>query len=76
MDTYELEAIPCLVSDGKGYPDIYSLWTENDDGDSQWKSLRRLAQSGWDLVAVTPLTWDGNTRQLLFTFKRLRPALR
>ncbi len=52
-------------------PPVDMLWEEQGrDGRTTVDDLNDLAAEGWELVAVTPILTDANTRQLLFSFKR------
>jgi hypothetical protein len=52
-------------------PDVGALWEEHGrDGRTAIDELNDLGAEGWELVAVTPIDTDANTRQLLFTFRR------
>ena len=86
MIKWELAARYALIEDGEPS----SIWTKKDKGGStEWDSLLKLANEGWELVSVTPVTsatyywqlygvrdaggWASSTRCLLYTFKRPKP---
>ena len=48
------------------------VWTRKDKntGKTDFDKLQELSAQGWELVSVTPITFTGSTRELLYTFKR------
>lgn len=48
------------------------IWRKKkeDTGKTAWEELNALANEGWELVSVTPVTCSENTKYLLYTFKR------
>ncbi len=52
-------------------PDVAALWEKRREDDTTgYDELMNYANDGWELAIITPIIADGNTRQLLFTFKR------
>ena len=62
------------VAIGGPRPELSKLWTEKNKktGKTEWDVLQELANDGWELVSVTPITYGGGTGQVLYTFKRLK----
>ena len=48
-----------------------NLWlVKGKDGKSEFDLLRDQSAEGWELISTTPINRDGNTHQVLFTFKQ------
>ena len=71
MTAWELATHSADISAfGGPYPS--EVWTKKDKktGKTAWDELRALAADGWELVSVVPITNQGFTTYLLYTFKR------
>jgi hypothetical protein len=70
MKKWDLATYYANIVDRKGY-DPSNIWTrKNEDGKTDWDTLCDYAQQGWELVSVTPVDNEGNTKYILYTFKR------
>jgi len=70
MTKWELAAQSIRIEQlGHGNPEKL-LDKDEKTGKSAWDSLQAKAESGWELVSVTPINRDGYTLDLLYTFKR------
>lgn len=52
------------------------IWTEKgSDGLSSYEKINKLAEDGWELISVTPVSgmFAGRTSEILFTFRRPIP---
>lgn len=76
MQKWEITAIVCKNIFTTGLNPVLDgtqLWNRKIKGEdkTEWEMITCLAQQGWELICVTPLTGrTGWTDQLLFTFKR------
>jgi hypothetical protein len=51
--------------------DPSNIWTQRYTGrTTDYDEIMKLAEDGWELVSVTPLSKSGRTHKLLYTFKR------
>jgi hypothetical protein len=70
MKKWDLATYYVNIVDRKGY-DPSNIWTrKNKDGKTDWDTLADYALQGWELVSVTPIGFEGNTKYVLYTFKR------
>lgn len=51
---------------------INDAWSNRigPDGFTNWEVLQRMGREGWELVSCFPVTSNGWTRQVVWTFKR------
>lgn len=57
--------------EGASGPDIADLWNSYDaNGMTTFENVKQISEDGWELVSVMPVMIRGETRQVLFTFKR------
>lgn len=70
MRKWDLATYYANIVDRTGY-DPSNIWTrKNADGKTDWDTLSDYALQGWELVSVTPIDCEGNTKYVLYSFKR------
>jgi hypothetical protein len=71
MRSWEITLSYALITQG-GKPDPSRIWgvRNKETGKTDWDTIQELARSGWELVSATPITYNGQTVYVLFTFKR------
>jgi uncharacterized metal-binding protein len=52
------------------YRKINIYFIDATENTAEWRRVCDLASQGWELVSVTPIIEEGNTRMILYTFKR------